>query len=280
MQPWLETLGVIVLALLGFVVGLRLSRLQKPYWLAGYAVPLFFLFLVALVRNITTLRFVQPLGWVAAGRNESVIIAAALPMIFGTLIPNLANKRLRILLGIFLAATSVHFIIFPFLVPALVRGKLEKLQTFINVQGICIQSTDYTCGPAAAVTALQQFGISANEGRLAVMACTRPIQGTPDDLLAAAIEKLYGPQGVTCRYQRFDSLAELKHACPTIAVVKFAPFIDHYVTVLEVSNDYVIVGDPLTGKQKLTYKQFKDKWRFIGIVVEQNSKEMSGSRRP
>ena len=69
MQPWLETLGVIVLALLGFVVGLRLSRLQKPYWLAGYAVPLFFLFLVALVRNITTLRFVQPLGWVAAGTS-------------------------------------------------------------------------------------------------------------------------------------------------------------------------------------------------------------------
>ena len=61
----------------------------------------------------------------------------------------------------------------------------------------------------------------------------------------------------------------MKDSCPVIAIVKFRPMVDHYVTVLEVGDDStVLIGDPLTGKERLTFTEFKQKWRKIGIIVE------------
>ena len=42
-------------------------------------------------------------------------------------------------------------------------------------------------------------------------------------------------------------------------------------TVLDVSDGYVTIGDPLKGRKKLSYKEFEDIWRFVGIVVKQNT---------
>jgi len=44
--------------------------------------------------------------------------------------------------------------------------------------------------------------------------------------------------------------------------------LDHYVTVLEVSDDGVTVGDPLLGLTKLSRAEFEDKWRFVGVVLK------------
>jgi ABC-type bacteriocin/lantibiotic exporter with double-glycine peptidase domain len=46
---------------------------------------------------------------------------------------------------------------------------------------------------------------------------------------------------------------------------------EHYVTVLEVTDSQVIVGDPLDGLDKLSYDEFQDKWRFIGITLKRKS---------
>jgi hypothetical protein len=48
----------------------------------------------------------------------------------------------------------VWFSVLPFLAPALVKGHLANLKTMVDSNGICFQTTDYTCGPAAAVTRL------------------------------------------------------------------------------------------------------------------------------
>lgn len=280
MQPWLETLGVMILAFLGGVLGLKASRLRKPYWALGYAFPLLLLIIIGLVRHIARLRFVAGLSWAAAGRNEFVILSLAVPMVFATLIPRLVNRRQKILVSILLAVATAQSSIFPFLVPPLIRNHLAALQTHITADSVCLQTTGYTCGPASAVTALKQLGIEAQEGEIAILAHTTPIHGTADDLLSQAIEKRYGSEGVSCHYRHFNSIAQLKETCPTIAVVKFAPLIDHYITILEVSDDYVIVADPLAGKQTLTHKEFKDKWRFIGIVVKWNKEKISGSLVP
>jgi predicted double-glycine peptidase len=50
----------------------------------------------------------------------------------------------------------------PFLVPALIKERLSNLTTRLDSNGICYQSTDYTCGPAAAVTALRRLGLQAD----------------------------------------------------------------------------------------------------------------------
>jgi predicted double-glycine peptidase len=61
---------------------------------------------------------------------------------------------------------------------------------------------------------------------------------------------------------------ELKQAGLTIAVVKFDFMVDHYVTILEVTDSEVVVGDPLNGLDRMTCDEFLKKWRFAGIVLK------------
>jgi predicted double-glycine peptidase len=42
---------------------------------------------------------------------------------------------------------------------------------------------------------------------------------------------------------------------------------DHYVTVLKVTERDVVVGDPISGIVKLSHEEFKEKWRYAGIVM-------------
>ncbi|MBN2182703.1 MAG: hypothetical protein JW715_12395 [Sedimentisphaerales bacterium] len=273
MQPWFETIGVLVLAFLAFTVGLFIGKVKRRIWLLGYAIPLILIVLVALVRNFNQLRFYQPFSFINAGRREFVVFAFAIPMVFGTLIPRLARKREKILISIMLIFASVLFFVFPFMTPVFVRHKLENLQTRFSNDGICLQSTNYTCGPASAVTALSRLGIEAREGELAVLAYSSPQMGTADDLLARAIEKRYGNEGIRCSYRYFDSIEQLKQNCPTIAVVKHSFFVDHFIAVLEVTDDRVVVGDPIVGSYEYTYEQFRDKWRFVGIVLKKIKSE-------
>ena len=267
MQPLFETLAVTILAFLGLFLGLWIGQIKKRLWVLGYALPLALVALVAFGRNIDRLRFVPPFSLALAGRSEYILLAFAVPMLLGTLLMRLPGKRVKVLLGILLGLVSINGVVCPFLVPLLIRGRLDQLDTSMTFSGVCLQSTSYTCGPAAAVTALRRLGIKAEEGELAILAHTTPITGTPDDLLVAAIEQRYAREGVRCTYRYFDSIEQLKGICPTIAVVKFAFLVDHYVTVLEVDDDKVIVGDPINGKEELTYDQFRDKWRSAGIVV-------------
>ena len=67
----------------------------------------------------------------------------------------------------------------------------------------------------------------------------------------------------------FHSLAELKSdAGVTLAVIKSSFWLDHYVTVLAVTNNEVVVGDPFLGLCKFSDEDFKRKWRFVGVVLQ------------
>ena len=123
------------------------------------------------------------------------------------------------------------------------------------------------CGPAAAVTALHKLGFVADEGEIAILAHTTSTIGTPPDILAAVLQERYGDAGLVCEYRAFKNLAELKSAGLTLAVIRYNLLLDHYVTVLEVSERAVTVGDPLNGLTKLSPAEFSEKWRFEGVVL-------------
>jgi hypothetical protein len=44
--------------------------------------------------------------------------------------------------------------------------------------------------------------------------------------------------------------------------------VDHYITVLDVTEKKVIIAGPIVGRYENTYEQFRDIWRFVGIVVK------------
>src|SRR6185295_14272763 len=119
--------------------------------------------------------------------------------------------------------------------------------TYLSPNGVCLQSTSYDCGPAAAVTALRNLGIAAEEREIALLANTCPAAGTSPDTLATVLRDRYAPDGLTCEYRPFSSVRDLPRDATTLAVIKLTFFIDHFVAVLAVTDDEVILGDPLHG---------------------------------
>jgi predicted double-glycine peptidase len=169
-----------------------------------------------------------------------------------------------------MAVVVAWFSVLPFLVPALIRDNLLSLKTRIDSNGVCFQSTDFTCAPAAAVTALTKLGLPAHEGEIAVLSHTSPVAGTLPGCLKTALTNRYGDYGLRCQYRSFESLNQLKDAGITLAVVRDAFLSDHCVAVLEVLDRMVVIADPVTGRQLMSHEQFEQIWRHIGIVLKRD----------
>jgi hypothetical protein len=268
MGGWFETAGVILTAVFGAVVGRMFSRLKNPHWIWGYLLPLALIALLAVAAHIGTKAFVPLLAWVFGGRMRFVIIGIAVTMGSMTLLGRLKRPVEKVLVFVVMIGAVIWGAVLPFLVPALIRGDLTNLQTKLDADNICFQTTNYTCGPAAAVTALRQLGLPAQEGEMAILSHTSPVAGTLPWCLYRAIQDRYAAQGLHCQFRRFDSVSQLRDADVTLAVVKDAFLLDHCVAILEVGDETVTIGDPVMGRVTMSYKEFENVWRFYGIVLK------------
>jgi predicted double-glycine peptidase len=268
MNPWLETTGVILIAVFGVIAGRIFSRFRKPYWVLGYILPGVLIAMLAMVRFNYNLYFVTPFSWIAVGRIRYVVLSLAVAMGLTVPLSRLPYKFEKLIVCLLMAGFVSWFSVLPFLMPALIKDRLSNLQTKFDKNGVCRQTTDYTCGPAAAVTALRKLGLNATEGELAVLSYSSPVTGTLPSCLSAALQDRYSAEGLSCRYQHFDSIAQLKKAGITLALVKEALFMNHCLAVLEVTDEAVTVADPVTGTRLMPYEQFEKIWRFSGIVLQ------------
>lgn len=267
MLPYLEITGIIGLAFVGLLLGNISSRLRKPYWVIGYIISLALVSLLVAGRCVYGLNFIQPFDMLLASRFRFAILALAVTIGLTTPMERLPYRVERILVCVLMSIVLTWFCIMPFLAPILVREHLATIESNINSQGICFQSTNYTCGPAAATTALRKLGFDAEEGRLAILSYSSPVLGTLPRCLANALNKEYADQGLSCSFRRFDSVEQLKEAEITLVVVKDHLLSDHCVAVLEVRNDVVVLADPVRGSEVITHEQFAEMWRFSGISL-------------
>ena len=268
MNLWFEGICAAMVAGTGVLLGYWFSRLPKPYWMFGYFIPLMLVLIYGVAIHLPTLAFMPPISWMMMGRSKFAILGFIAALVLTTPLSRLPLKRDRI--AIFILMTVIVFVmsVWPFLAPAFNRNQLAHLRTHMGTDGVCLQTTDYTCGPASAVTALRKLGLPADEGEIAILSCTSATTGTPPDLLAEALQNRYGKDGLVTDYRAFKDVSELKKAGLTLAVTKFGFLVDHYVTVLEVTDTEVVVGDPLNGLDKMSYDEFRQQWRFVGIVLK------------
>jgi hypothetical protein len=120
---------------------------------------------------------------IAASRLRFVLLAFAVTLGLTAPLTQLRSYASRFITCLIMSFFIAILISFPFLGPALIQSDLAASQTRIDIDGVCRQSQPFTCGPAAAVTALNRFGVQASEGNLAMAAHTSPVIGTsPWDL--------------------------------------------------------------------------------------------------
>jgi len=270
MNPWLETLGVILICLCGIALGRLFSSFPKPYWLLGYILSSALIAILLLARHNDSLGLLPTLSWITASRAKFVILSLAVTMGLTAPLSRLPHKSEKLLVWIVMTVVVGWFSVLPFLAPALIESRLANLSTRFDSDGICRQATSYTCGPAAAVTALARLGLSANEGEIALLAHCSPVTGTLPACLCAALAHRYAGQGLRCQYRHFDSTSQLGKAGITLAIVRDAFMLDHCVAVLEVSDRTVTVADPMAGLRAIPRKQFEKIWRFSGVVLNRD----------
>lgn len=272
MDPWLQTGGAIFFALGGVALAVQISKLHQRWWMITYLLALGVFSIFALQRYCLGLEFVPPFSWLATGRTRYLLAAIAAPILILPPASRLPRRRDKIFLWVFTGLFLLGGCVMPFVLPALVRKNLNALTTKIDPDGVCLQQTEYTCGPAAAVTALHKLGLPAQEGQLAIWSETSQF-GTTPDAIASALRSHYGADGLKVRYQKFQKVADLKkQSGVTLAVVKYDFMVDHFVAILGVDDYQVIVGDPLSGKVPYSYEDFAKVWRFSGIELNLDAK--------
>jgi predicted double-glycine peptidase len=136
--------------------------------------------------------------------------------------------------------------------------------------GVCMQSSGYTCGAASMVTLLHQHGIEATEGEMAQLSGTIPDRGVTDMQAARALQRKLEALG---RLERVRFVIVRDHdpesvPTPYIASIDYSFWFNHMICVLEVHDDRVIVGDPLVGLQVLAPDDFREQWLGVAIVIE------------
>ena len=125
--------------------------------------------------------------------------------------------------------------------------------------GVCMQSTSSTCGPACLVTILNQFGKQETELSVAERSFSCG-SGTENWYLARYAKQ----QGLDYQFSFLKDISEIK----TPAIIGVGTVRNgHFIAVLRVENGVYTIGDPLIGLEKLTEHEFLQQYPFTGFAL-------------
>jgi predicted double-glycine peptidase len=132
---------------------------------------------------------------------------------------------------------------------------------------VCRQTTDYSCGPAAALTVLKRLGQDLSEGEMARLCLLRPNEGVSLLELCRGLNvALEGrPHRATIERHSIDDLTT--GDTPFLAELQRPNAVDHCVAVLSVTDDVLVLGDPAYGKRVVGRDEFRKEWTGLIITV-------------
>lgn len=136
------------------------------------------------------------------------------------------------------------------------------------VDGIALQTTPSTCGPASMATILAHYGSTETEADVAKQAYSSS-RGTENWYLARYAAKL-GYQ-----YHFLIERDLTKVPTPSIIGVNVKRInragkpsrAGHFITLLDSSDGYHLIADSLSGLHRLTTEEFDQKYRYRGFVL-------------
>lgn len=140
--------------------------------------------------------------------------------------------------------------------------------TNIDNEGICRQTTGYTCVAASMVTMLRARGIAADEAEMAGLAHTQTGGGATDSRALWALQAKLANTPLRPRYAVLDAAQLAAAPKPCLVQLDWGFFVSHMVPVMEATADRVVIGDPLSGRREMTMSDFLAKWKRMAIVLE------------
>lgn len=150
----------------------------------------------------------------------------------------------------------------------LIPSNNSNIRGEIAGNGICLQSTSYTCGAASLATFLNIYDVKTTEIEMAKLARVRPFMGTSAlGVYWALRHKLEETSfGSKIKNISFDELKQFDK--PSIITTKLTFLVDHVIVVLGYEDGKFNIIDPLSGKYSIDEKELQEKWRGVVIYIE------------
>ena len=268
MAVWFETLGILLIAIAGVILGHWASRRSTGARIFAMSASFAVVGLILLARQgqlWSTFPFLCP---ISTSRMRFVLLSFAVTLGLTAPLGQLRSLASRFVTCLVMSGFIAILVALPFLGPAMIQSELASTQTRIDMDGVCLQSQPFTCGPAAAVTALNRFGIEAAEGPLALQSRTSPIIGTSPWNLYKTLKSNFADDGLEFSFLHMNSIDQLPDDAILLAVVRDAPTTDHCVAVLGVHENTVTIADPMAGLINIPRDSFSQLWRNCGILLQ------------
>ncbi|HTJ00760.1 MAG TPA: cysteine peptidase family C39 domain-containing protein [Dongiaceae bacterium] len=252
----------LLLAAALFWLGHRLAHRQSP-WLIGAAI------LAALPAIVFAAFYTGVFGearWLYVFRAlpGTELSAAGIGLLMGWLQYQRASHPglRRQVSAFFIPFLMVLCVAAPYLKQILLRPDWSKFQDRWDNQ-VCLQSSESSCGPAAAATLLRLYGKPATELELAREAHTTR-RGTENWYLSRALCRHGLP--VNCV---ITALGAQNVHVPAIAGVRLPQAANngHFIALLAQNGDKFVVGDPLQGREELTRAELAERYAFTGFYL-------------
>jgi hypothetical protein len=130
------------------------------------------------------------------------------------------------------------------------------------LEGVCLQSSESSCGPASAATLLHLAGKPATEKEIALESFTSR-RGTENWYLVRTMRR----HGLVVNYLINRDRLDLPF--PAIVGVRLGGKTGpgHFIAILGKAGDGYVVGDPLEGRKELDASQLRDRYYFTGFAI-------------
>jgi predicted double-glycine peptidase len=253
--------------LLGWYIG----RLRGRWWLLGYAVSMAIVVVLNVSRYVPSTLNTAAGQWLTGGRHDLWLIGIATIVGIVPCMHKVRPLRTRVLLGVFMAVLMLRSSVLPLVGPLLDRAEIANLPTVFDENDVCLQTTNYTCGPASLVTALRALGIEETESNAALETLCNSYSGTRSGDIVEYVNRAYGALGVRASYLYVPTVDELRAlGGVAIAEVKSNFWMDHFVAIVAWDGTSPIIADPFCGRFKTSRESFARTWRNKAIVIQRD----------
>jgi ABC-type bacteriocin/lantibiotic exporter with double-glycine peptidase domain len=130
-------------------------------------------------------------------------------------------------------------------------------------EGVCLQSSESSCGPASTATLLKLAGKPVTEKEIAQESFTSR-RGTENWYLIRTLRH----HGLNVHYS-IGKQNQTSFSFPSIVGVRLGgkSGAGHFITILGKSGNRYVVGDPLSGREELDETQLQDRYYFTGFSI-------------
>ncbi len=165
----------------------------------------------------------------------------------------------------FIPFITLLCVMFPYLKQIFLRPDWNNFNDRWS-EGVCLQSSESSCGPASAATLLKLLGKPVSEKQIAQESFTSR-RGTENWYLIRTLKR----HGVEAKYVLSDA-NNIDFTFPSIAGVRLGgkTGAGHFIAVLNKTENGFVIGDPLSGREELSTTQLLERYYFTGFAIAFN----------